>query len=208
MSEMDHVHTVIEKADMTYKRYMLVGNWSLGSYCKMVVRSPAWKNIGGLGVGGWGGWWWECQEKREGKRWRSLAEQIPLSHRVEKGPLSVRSPPPLLFFLTNNAKSWQPTQRHEQQFPIRDKQPSCRLGTSQVCRTTATVRREQPRMGGFEGKEKHISKSSWSDCVRAHHWTSRKRRSGAIWSDKGLSSGGIILLKQRQILAMELVPGL
>lgn len=47
-----------------------------------------------------------------------------------KGPLSAGAPPsplppPLLpLSLTNNAKTWQPTHAHEQQFPIRERQPS------------------------------------------------------------------------------------
>lgn len=131
-----------------------------------------------LGVWGWG--WRDCEEKGEGRRWRSLAEQIPLSHRVEKGPLSVHPLPPVpsFIFLPNNAKSWQPTQRHEQQFPIKDRQPSYRLGTSHVCRTTASVRREQTRMGVFEGKEEHISLPSWSDCGESASLT---QQNGQKW---------------------------
>lgn len=69
-----------------------------------------------------------------------------------KGPLSAGAPPsplppPLLpLSLTNNAKTWQPTHAHEQQFPIRERQPSYWLGTSHVWGLTATARKVQTWM--------------------------------------------------------------
>lgn len=208
MSEMYHVHNVVGKVDMIIEMtgWPMIADYSQDRTWTVLIFifvTPEWKSnswftsamfmcVGFVCVGGGG----------EGVSGKRGGEAVKITGRPDttisqglKGPpfCTPPLPPfPLLFFLTNNAKSWQPTQRHEQQFPIRDRQPSYRLGTSHVCRTTATVRREQTGMGVFQGKEKYISMPSWSGCGESASLNQQKEPKWRY---------------QRQILVMELVPG-
>lgn len=140
--------------------------------------------------------WREREEKGEGKLRRSRQEQILLSHRVEKGPISASPPTPTtLFFKPIMPNLGSEPSDMSNSFPSETILPpwhQSRLKNDGHCKKRADMN------GVCLGAKKSTYQCRLGQIVaRAHHSTNRKGRSGCTPSSGLIYI--IILLKQGKV---------